>query len=210
MIAAMSMMKDAQKIQADALLRSFNQQQNASQTQVTPVQKMTPVSSDIPVTVVAAANLQGVKSKSKFKPKFVKSRKQKASPSSSPSSDSSFSVDDTESSDKSAASKPEEKEKDRKKKAPTRKQISSDDDSDNNPNFSGKEITSESRKKRKSKFSSSSSRLPVTEQAATLPDTWPEFKKLFLSRFRSPERIEALKLERCRCVQRQNETAADF
>ncbi|CAF1504579.1 unnamed protein product, partial [Didymodactylos carnosus] len=47
-------------------------------------------------------------------------------------------------------------------------------------------------------------------QSHQLPDTWPEFKKLFLSRFRSPERIEALKLERSRCVQRQNETAADF
>ncbi|CAF4594480.1 unnamed protein product, partial [Didymodactylos carnosus] len=55
---AMSMMKDAQKIQADALLRSFNQQQNASQTQVTTVQTMTPVSTDVPITVVAAANLR--------------------------------------------------------------------------------------------------------------------------------------------------------
>ncbi|CAF4591537.1 unnamed protein product [Didymodactylos carnosus] len=54
---AMSMMKDAQKIQADALLRPFNQQQNASQTQVTPVQTMTPVSTDVPITV-AAANLR--------------------------------------------------------------------------------------------------------------------------------------------------------
>ncbi|CAF1202709.1 unnamed protein product [Didymodactylos carnosus] len=53
MIAAMSMMKDAQKIQADALLRSFNQQQNASQTQLTPVKTMTSVSTDVPITVVA-------------------------------------------------------------------------------------------------------------------------------------------------------------
>ncbi|CAF4319791.1 unnamed protein product, partial [Didymodactylos carnosus] len=280
---AMSMMKDAQKIQADALLRSFNQQQNASQTQLTPVKTMTSVSTDVPITVVAAANLrtsvvslppnlfnssnsdisqharslpldgenkgekskllhectlchqskiyqysiaksdsgtqtealslntsakesgkeldhlsepklrrkismpfrkrrvrstsyrklssfdsarEGVKSKSKFKPKLVKSRKQKASPSSSPSSDSFFSVDDTEISDKEA-SKPEKKEKNRKKKAPTRKQISSSDDSES----SGKEITSESRKKRKSKFSSSSSGLTVSEQAATLQVT---------------------------------------
>ncbi|CAF1160515.1 unnamed protein product [Didymodactylos carnosus] len=112
---------------------------------------------------------EGAKSKSKFKPKLVKSRKQKASPSSSPSSDSSFSVDDTESSDKSAASKPEKKEKNRKKKTHNRKQLSSSDDSDDNPNFGGKEITSESRQKRK--FSSSLSRLTVTEQAATLQVT---------------------------------------
>ncbi|CAF1226350.1 unnamed protein product [Didymodactylos carnosus] len=262
---AMSMMKDAQKIQADALLRSFNQQQNASQTQLTPAQIMTPVLTDVPITVVAAANLrtsvvslppnlfnssnsdisqhakslpldgedkgekskllhectlchqskiyplsiaksdsgtqtealslntsakisgkeldhlsepklrrkilmpsqkrrvrsasyrklssfdsarEGVKSKSKFKPKLVKSRKQKAAPSSSSSSsDSSFSVDDTESPDKSAASKPEKKEKNQKKKTHNRKQLSSSDDSDDNPNFSGKEITLETRRK---------------------------------------------------------------
>ncbi|CAF1603331.1 unnamed protein product [Didymodactylos carnosus] len=47
-------------------------------------------------------------------------------------------------------------------------------------------------------------------QGHHLPDTWHEFKKLFLSRFRSPERIEALKIERSRCVQKENETAADF
>ncbi|CAF1067951.1 unnamed protein product, partial [Didymodactylos carnosus] len=51
----MSMMRDAQKIQADALLRSFNQQQNASQIQLTPVQTLTPVLADVPVTAVAAA-----------------------------------------------------------------------------------------------------------------------------------------------------------
>ncbi|CAF1091319.1 unnamed protein product [Didymodactylos carnosus] len=47
-------------------------------------------------------------------------------------------------------------------------------------------------------------------QSHHLPDMWHEFKKLFLSRFRSPERIEALKIERSRCVQKENETAADF
>ncbi|CAF1580494.1 unnamed protein product [Didymodactylos carnosus] len=54
---------------------------------------------------------EGVKSKSKFEPKFVKSRKQKASPSSSPSSDNSFSVDDTGSLDKSAAKRERERSK---------------------------------------------------------------------------------------------------
>ncbi|CAF0863283.1 unnamed protein product [Didymodactylos carnosus] len=53
MIAAMSMMKDAQKI-----LRSFDQQQNASQTQLTSVKTMAPVSTDLRITVVAAANLR--------------------------------------------------------------------------------------------------------------------------------------------------------
>ncbi|CAF1024024.1 unnamed protein product, partial [Didymodactylos carnosus] len=47
-------------------------------------------------------------------------------------------------------------------------------------------------------------------QGHHLPDTWHEFKKFYLSRFRSPERIEALKIERSRCVQKENETAADF
>ncbi|CAF1363889.1 unnamed protein product [Didymodactylos carnosus] len=47
-------------------------------------------------------------------------------------------------------------------------------------------------------------------QGHHLPDTWHEFKKLFLSHFRSAERVEALKIERCRCVQEENETAADF
>ncbi|CAF4377357.1 unnamed protein product, partial [Didymodactylos carnosus] len=47
-------------------------------------------------------------------------------------------------------------------------------------------------------------------QGHHLSDTWHEFKKLFLSRFRSPGRIEALKIEGSRCVQKEKETAVDF
>ncbi|CAF4471027.1 unnamed protein product [Didymodactylos carnosus] len=47
-------------------------------------------------------------------------------------------------------------------------------------------------------------------QAHRLPETWSQYKRLFLARFRSPERVEALKIERSRCAQKENETAADF
>ncbi|CAF1482034.1 unnamed protein product, partial [Didymodactylos carnosus] len=47
-------------------------------------------------------------------------------------------------------------------------------------------------------------------QSRQLPNSWSEFKKMFLSRFRSLERVEALKFERSHCAQGENETVEDF
>ncbi|CAF4536537.1 unnamed protein product, partial [Didymodactylos carnosus] len=47
-------------------------------------------------------------------------------------------------------------------------------------------------------------------QSDEIPATWGEFVKLFQARFQSPERIEALKIERNRCMQQSDESVADF
>ncbi|CAF1614445.1 unnamed protein product, partial [Didymodactylos carnosus] len=47
-------------------------------------------------------------------------------------------------------------------------------------------------------------------QSDGLPATWREFIKLFQARFQSSERIEALKIERNRCIQQSDESVADF
>ncbi|CAF1431195.1 unnamed protein product [Didymodactylos carnosus] len=50
----------------------------------------------------------------------------------------------------------------------------------------------------------------LLKQSNDFPQTWDEFKKIFLSRFRSPERVETLKLERKNCMQREGESVVDF
>ncbi|CAF1530399.1 unnamed protein product [Didymodactylos carnosus] len=47
-------------------------------------------------------------------------------------------------------------------------------------------------------------------QSDELPATWGEFVKLFQARFQSPERTEALKIKRNRCMQQSDESVADF